>query len=68
MNYSRGTYVAIPLRCRCSIIITYRIQPYELRMRSSGRLDTCIELETARNEPVYLATAVRELVLQAVFL
>ena len=39
---------------------------YELRMRSSGRLDTCIE--TARNEPVCLATAVRELVLQAVFL
>ena len=44
---------------------TPRIQLYELRMRSSGRLDTCIE--TARNEPVCLATAVRELVLQAVF-
>ena len=45
---------------------TPRIKPYELRMRSSGRLDTCIE--TARNEPVCLATAVRELVLQAIFL
>ena len=45
---------------------TPRIQPHELCMRSSGRLDTCIE--TARNKPVCLATAVHELVLQAVSL
>ena len=45
---------------------TPSIQPYELRMRSSGRLDTCIE--TARNEPVCLAMAVGELVLHAVSL
>ena len=73
------TYVCLYLKAECpctftnyirniiiKIKINTRIQPYELRMYSSGRLDMCTE--TAINEPVCLATAVSKLVLQAVFL